>query len=241
MKYMAFVGADGLPARPDVAVMQREIPGYVQEMEGRGLRLAGRPLDLPGTAVTVRVRDGETLVTDGPFVEAKEFIAGFDLFDCADLDELIEVAAKAPVAWFMAFELRPFAAGPRLGADVAAFGHFEDGASHPYQLSVWTGGPHPAAPIDQAVGLEVEAWRRDLADRGQLILGGALGGAETATTLRVRDGQTLLEDGPFLPAGQLIAALDVVHCAGRQQAIQLAATHPAARYQAIEVRPFEDM
>jgi hypothetical protein len=74
--------------------MQREIPGWTEEMERRGVLLLGRPLHLPQTAATVRVRDGETLVTDGPFAEAKEFIAGFDLVQCSDLDEAIEVAAK---------------------------------------------------------------------------------------------------------------------------------------------------
>ena len=48
--------------------------------------------------LTVRVRDGETLVSDGPIAETKEFVAGFDLFDCADLDEAIDAAAKSPVA-----------------------------------------------------------------------------------------------------------------------------------------------
>jgi hypothetical protein len=239
MKYMAFVAGDGLPAREDVTVMQREIPGYIEEMEARGVRLAGRPLDLPPTAVTVRVRDGETLVTDGPFVEAKEFIAGFDLFDCADLDEVIEVAAKAPVAWFMAFEIRPFTAGLRLGADVGAFGRFEDGDSQPWQLAVWTDGNEPTPSGDQAVWREVEAWRQDLADQSRLIIGGELEGADTATTLRVRDGETRLADGPFISTGAFITGLDVVHCTGREQAIQLAATHPAARYATIEVRPFE--
>jgi hypothetical protein len=56
--------------------MQREIPRWSQEMQARGVYLLGRPLDLPETGATVRVRDRETLVTDGPFVEAKEFIAG---------------------------------------------------------------------------------------------------------------------------------------------------------------------
>ena len=82
--------------------MQRELPGWVEEMDGRGVRLLGRELDLPETAATVRVRDGETLVTDGPFAETKEFMAGFDVLECADLDEAIEVAAKCPVAWFHA-------------------------------------------------------------------------------------------------------------------------------------------
>src|SRR2546425_9524641 len=97
MRYLLLVGSEGLAAPQEVAVMQREIPGWTEEMERRGVLLLGRPLDLPQTAATVRVRDGETLVTDGPFAETKEFIAGFDLVECADLDEAIEVAAKGPV------------------------------------------------------------------------------------------------------------------------------------------------
>ena len=65
-------------------------------MDSRGVRLLGRELDLPQTAVTVRVRGGETLVTDGPFAETKEFVAGLDIFECADLDEAIEVGGQEP-------------------------------------------------------------------------------------------------------------------------------------------------
>jgi hypothetical protein len=241
MKYLNFVGAEGRPTREDVAVMQREIPGWIEEMERREVRLLGRPLDLPPTAATVRVRAGETLVTDGPFAEAKEFIAGFDLVDCADLDEVIEVEAQAPVAWFMAIEIRPFADEPWLSEQAPAFGRFEDGTGRPYALSVWADGAAAAPDTDQAVGRQIAAWRQDLRARNQLILGGALQGADTATTLRVRDGKTLLNDGTFLPGGAFITGIDVVSCAGRQQAIELAAVHPAARYHAIEVRPFENM
>ncbi len=59
-----------------------------------------------------------------------------------------------------------------------------------------------------------------------------------ATTVRVRGGETLLSDGPFIETKEFIAGIDVVSCADRQQAIQLAASHPIARYHAIEVRPF---
>src|SRR6202041_2975380 len=127
MKYLNFVAASGRPAREDLAVMQREIPGW--EKKPQGVRLLGRALDLPHTARTVRVRDSRPLVTDGPFVEAKEFIAGFDLLECADLDRCIAVAATAPVARFMAIEIRPFAGEPRLDAKAAAFGRFQDGRS----------------------------------------------------------------------------------------------------------------
>jgi len=240
MNYLNFVGSDGLSAPEERAVMQREIPRWKEEMEARGVYLLGRPLDLPETAATVRVRDGETLVTDGPFVEAKEFIAGFNLLDCADLDEAIEVQAKGPVSWFKAIEIRPFADGPWLGEGASAFGRGQDGDASPYALAGWTGRTPAGPPVDQAVMREVKAWRRDLQTRGLHILGGELEGADTATTLRVRAGKTLLGDGTFIKTGEFITGIDVVSCADRQQAIQFAATHPLARYHAIEVRPFEN-
>jgi hypothetical protein len=241
MKYLGFVAGDHLPWPEELAVMQREIPGWTEEMEGRGVYLLGRPLDIPETGATVRVRDGETLVTDGPFVEAKEFIAGFNVLDCADLDEVIEVAASGPVARFMTIEIRPFASEPQLGEKALAFGHFEDGAASPYALAMYTGGTPATPPAGQPLMQEVAAWRQALVARGLHVLGGTLEGADAATTLRVRDGKTLLADGPFFRTGEIIAAIDVISCADRQQAIELAATHPAAREYAIEVRPFENM
>jgi hypothetical protein len=59
-------------------------------------------------AITVRKRNGKVLKTDGPFAETKEWIAGFDVIECASLDEAIEVAAKHPMARFGKIEIRPF-------------------------------------------------------------------------------------------------------------------------------------
>jgi hypothetical protein len=237
MKYLAFICADGMPAPEELAVIQRELPAWVEEMNGRGARLFGRELDLPETAATVRVRDGETLVADGPFAETKEFVAGFDVFDCADLDEAIEVASKHASSWFQAIEIRPFRDELRLGEQAFSFGRSEDGGATPYLLAMWIGAP--AAPFDdQTLRDESEAWRRDLEARGLHVLGSALEGADTATTVRVRDGETLLSDGPSVPIDEYIGGIEVVSCADREQAIQLAAAHPIARYHAIEVRPF---
>jgi hypothetical protein len=65
-----------------------------------------------------------------------------------------------------------------------------------------------------------------------------LRGPETATTVRVRDGETLLGDGPFTGSEEFIAGIDIVRCVDRRQAIELAAAHPMARHHAIELRPF---
>src|SRR5579875_3396425 len=176
MKYLVLIGSDGVPVPEALAVMQRELPAWIEEMDSRGVRLLGRELDLPQTTVTVRVRGGETLLTDGPFAETKEFVAGLDIFECADLDEAIEAAARSPVSRYHPLEIRPFAEGLRLGEAAAAFARAGDAAGTPYLLSRWMGGT-PAAPMDdEAVMAEGEAWRQDLEARGLQVLGNALKG-----------------------------------------------------------------
>ena len=106
MKYLMLVCTDGEPFEADASELNPQ--AWVDEMERRDIRLTGDRLRPPSDATTVRVRDGETLVTDGPFVETKEYVGGFDIIDCANLDEAIEVASKHPIAKFGMIELRPF-------------------------------------------------------------------------------------------------------------------------------------
>jgi hypothetical protein len=106
VKYMMIVCID--PAvDPADAKGGMDIDAWVAEMDGRGVRLEGQPLD-PADATTVRVRGGDTLISDGPFAETKELMVGYDMLDCKDLDEAIEVASKHPLARRGAMELRPF-------------------------------------------------------------------------------------------------------------------------------------
>ena len=214
--------SDGVMSSDAIEAMNRAFPAWNEKTKDR--RLFGRELDLPGTASIVRVRDGEPLVVDGPFAETKEFMAGFDLLDCADLDDAIEVASSSPVAWHHRIEIRPFTQGVRLTDRAAAFGR---GDGNPYLLISWLREPR----VDLAPACD--RWRR-----GLYVLGSALGGADTATTISARDGATTLQDGPFTETPELIAAIDVVDGVDRRQAIKLAATHPFAGTDAIEVRPF---
>jgi hypothetical protein len=80
---------------------------WVQEMDARGVRKFGSRLRPVSDATTVQVRGGEVLLSDGPFAETKEQIGGFDLLECEDLDEAIEVASKHPGAKFGTIEVRP--------------------------------------------------------------------------------------------------------------------------------------
>src|SRR5918912_17685 len=105
MKYMMFVCTDTAPDTDRSA--EPDIEEWVAENDSRGRRLDGSVLAPPSAATTVRVRNGELLVSDGPFAETKEVIVGFDLLDCADLDEAIEVARSHPMARRGRLEIRP--------------------------------------------------------------------------------------------------------------------------------------
>lgn len=105
MRYLMFVVAD--PAAEEYDPTQDNIGEWVAEMVDRGVSVDGDRLRPPADATTVRVRSGELLVTDGPFAESKEWIAGFDILECRDRDEAVEVASKHPMARFGTLELRP--------------------------------------------------------------------------------------------------------------------------------------
>ena len=112
-RYMMLVCTDPAIDTQEFAHTEPVDP-WVAEMDDRGIRLFGSELEPPSAARTVRVREKHAIVTDGPFAETKEQIAGFDVLECADLDEAIEAAAKHPMARFGILEVRPFR---RLGED----------------------------------------------------------------------------------------------------------------------------
>ena len=92
------------------AARAAEIPKWnalFEELGASGKIVSGAELEEPAAAKTVRVRDGETLVTDGPYAETKELIGGLMVLDCSDLDDAIAVAARIPIAERGSVELRP--------------------------------------------------------------------------------------------------------------------------------------
>jgi hypothetical protein len=84
-----------------------EFAGWLRHVEERGVPHTGLRLRPAAEAVTVRVRDGRTLVTDGPFADTKEQIGGYEIVECPDLDVAIDVASAHPSAR-VGVEIRPF-------------------------------------------------------------------------------------------------------------------------------------
>ncbi len=111
MKYLLLIyGDDSDPMDPSAAETQDIFQAYqafTDEIDGRGILVGSNALQAVSTATTVRVRDDEVLITDGPFAETKEQLGGYYLVDCADLDEALEVAAKIPGARSGSIEVRP--------------------------------------------------------------------------------------------------------------------------------------
>jgi hypothetical protein len=110
MKYMLLICGDesGRLSPEEEEEMEAGTIAWVDEMGGRGIRLLGNRLRPTADARTVRIRDGERLVSDGPYAESKEQFGGFDIIECAGIDEAVEVASKHPVARFGTIEVRPF-------------------------------------------------------------------------------------------------------------------------------------
>jgi hypothetical protein len=104
MQYMLliYVPTDGSERAETSAWME-----YTQRLQDSGAMVAGDGLQGVDTASTVRVRDGETLVTDGPFAETKEMLGGYYVIDVDDLDAALAWAAKMPNIAFGSVEVRP--------------------------------------------------------------------------------------------------------------------------------------
>lgn len=104
MKYLCLVYLDKehWSACPDHVCGQ-----YAQELVEKGKLLHGEPLHDISTATTVRVRNGQVSITDGPFAETKELLAGFYLIDAKDLNEALRIAEGIPPAKHGSIEVRP--------------------------------------------------------------------------------------------------------------------------------------
>jgi hypothetical protein len=111
MKYMLLIW-EGTAPDAEVSPEERQdsmnaYMKFTNEVVEKGLMQGGDALQGPATATTVRVNGSNTVTTDGPFAETKEWLAGYYLLDCKDLDEAVEMAAKIPAAAHGAIEVRP--------------------------------------------------------------------------------------------------------------------------------------
>ena len=110
MKFLCLVyddgaGIDSIPEQEYDAIV-RDVLEYREELKRRGNYIASSPLEAADTAKTVRVRNGKTITTDGPFAETKDQVGGFYLIEAEDLDDALRLVEQMPPVRFSAIEVR---------------------------------------------------------------------------------------------------------------------------------------
>ncbi|MFB9299575.1 YciI family protein [Kibdelosporangium philippinense] len=109
------------PSDPGFAEALARVNAFAEECRRRGALVAGDALQPESTATTVSVREGKTLITDGPFVETHEHLGGYYVLDCRNLDEALDLAAMCPMAEQGSIEVRPIVGVPGIDHTPANF------------------------------------------------------------------------------------------------------------------------
>ena len=245
MKYMLLIyGAERAWTEDGRRACMVESLGICNELAGQGKFLGASPLQPVKTAATVRVRDGQALVTDGPFAETTEQLGGYYLLDLADLDEAIAVAARLPPAAKGTVEIRPLVELDGLPPERPLSTAAGKESRTPFLLlcyddeAAWeAAGPEALAEARA----EATALARRLSDEGRYLSASPLHPAATATCVRVRDGRRLITDGPFAETQEVLGGYYLVLAEDRTTAVRIAAQHPGARVGAVEARPLFDL
>jgi hypothetical protein len=232
MRYMLIHTAD-----PDVAAEHDEneswasFLSWAEETVRSGVNLQGTRLRPTADATTIKVRDGELVITDGPYAETREQVAGYDVLECASLDEAVRWAGGHPHSWLGSVEVRALPdSAPAVPLPEPGEGKIQ------YLMLVCT---DPAVDPREFDHIEpVDPWVAEMDGRGVRLYGSELEPPGSARTVRVRESRAIVTDGPFAETKEQIAGFDVLECADLDEAIEIASRHPMARLGLLEVRPF---
>jgi hypothetical protein len=187
----------------------------------------GAALHSPKEAVTVRHPGGEPLITDGPFTEANEVVNGAYVLTADDLDSALEIARRIPAAEDCAVELWPTVMWYAKPDDTTA-NHWvallrNPGGGVPQGTPEWDAGAAEHGKFGEAAGEAI---------RG----GAALHPASAATTVRSRDGELLLSDGPYAETNEIVNGLYLLAASSPAEAGELAAQIPVGDDGVVELR-----
>jgi hypothetical protein len=247
MKYILLMyGDERLWSEEERTACMVESMRICDRLIAEGKYIASSPLESVTTAATVRVREGQVLVVDGPFAETTEQLGGYYILELANLDEAIAVASALPPATKGTVEIRPLF--PLEGLPPSREppeGTIDgEGSKQSYMLlcyddpEAWRAAG-PAALKDAMA--EAAALARQLGDAGMYVAASPLHPTEVATSVRVRAGKREITDGPFAETNEVLGGYYVILAESRDDALRIAARHPGARVGSVEVRPLFDV
>ena len=210
---------------------QASLSSWIEETVRSRVNLQGTRLRTTADATTIKIRDGDLIITDGPYAETKEQVAGYDVLECASLDEAVRWAGSNPHSWAGAVEVRALPdSAPAVPLPEPGEGKIQ------YVMLVCT---DPAVDPREFAHIEpVDPWVAEMDGRGIRLFGSELEPPSSARTVRVREKHAIVTDGPFAETQEQIAGFDVLECADLDEAIEVASRHPMARLGILEVRPF---
>lgn len=236
MQYLALLGTDERTAAvPGSDEYNAGLGGYARFGERNAAAIvAGAPLQRSATAATIRHTDDPPLVTDGPYAESTEAIGGFYVLEAETLDDAIELARQMPAAEHAWVAIRPAVGwwdytGGQGGSDAGRYMALMYGKEMPDE------GPGTEAWDRMAAAHQ--AFVESQAGRGTLAAGAAVHPLDTTTTVRVRDGEVLVSDGPYAESAEVAGGLYILSAPDRDAAVALAAQIPSQPGGAVEVRP----
>ena len=180
----------------------------------------GDALQPAATAVRITGGPGAPVITDGPFVEGAEVAGGYYLFEAENLDEALALARDIPAAKRGGVEIWPMA-GQRLPAQPPEGTNWIALLLEPPELPVEPGSPEWQAKV-------VEHQQFEAVSGGHIRGGAGLHPPSTATTVRVRDGEVLITDGPYVEGAEVANGFYVLSANDRDEAVKLAAMIPAS-------------
>lgn len=245
MKYMLLIhGEETCWTEAEREACMIESMGVCQQLAAQGKFLDASPLQSVTEAVTVRVRDGRTIVTDGPFAETTEQLGGYYILDLANLDEAIAVACRLPPVSKGTIEIRPLDHLDGLPEDRPSSAVAGDGSLRPFLLLCYDDERawEKAGTESLHAARDVAAGRcRELAATGRYVSASPLRPASTATCVRVRDGRRSITDGPYAETREVLGGYYLILAESRDAAARFAAGHPGAPVGSVEVRPLFDL
>jgi hypothetical protein len=221
-----------------------ESSAICDQLAAQGKFVTSSPLEYVQSATSVRVRNGQTQITTGPFAETTEQLGGFYLLDFENLDQAIEVASRLPPAKKGTVEIRPVLELEGLPPARFDLVHQHGDSVKPFLLLCYDDEAHWNAVGPEALHaamMEAVGVTRQLADRQQYISASPLHPVATATSVRVHEGRRLVSDGPFAETREVLGGYYLILASDQREAESVAARHSGARVGTVEVRPLFDM
>ena len=238
MHYLVLLyGDETRAAQPGTPEWDAEMAAYgaFSELAASAIR-GGAALHLTERARTIRHTGGEVTVTDGPFAETAEALGGYFVLEADNLDDVIEMVRHIPAT-----------SGPSGASEIRPLVMIESSIKDASDLrDAWLATMHgPETPADVP---DTPEWEAGAAAHGAfaeaagdaLLEGGAVQPAATATTVRVRDGEVSVTDGPFSEAIEVVGGFYVLR-GSADDALELAKQIPVDDGGAVELRPIMDL